>query len=120
MSTPGPDGSPAQRKRTRWLPILGGLAGVLVLLGVLVVVLGNDDPEVGDCVAPEGTRYTAVDCDAAEAQYRVVGTDDDRTGTEFESTPAESMCNDVPSTTVVLWSGDGQDDDGQVLCAAAI
>jgi hypothetical protein len=113
-------GAPVQpKKRNKWLPIVGGIVAVLVVLGVLSTVLGAGDPKVGDCInAADSTSYETVDCNSADAQYRVVGTDADMTGAEFDATPPEEMCTDVPSATVVLWSGTNQDEDGHVFCAA--
>jgi hypothetical protein len=111
-------GAPAQPKKNKWLPIVGGIVAVLLLLVVLVGFLGGGEPEVGDCIQPDGSSYTTVDCGSADAQYRVVGTDADMTGEEFDATPVEEMCTDVPSASVVLWSGSDNAEDGHIFCAA--
>lgn len=58
-----------------------------------------------------------MDCGSADAQYEVVGTDEDMTGDEFDATSADEICTGVPPATVVLWSGGAQDQDGKVFCA---
>jgi hypothetical protein len=112
-------GAPAQpNKKKKWLPIVGGIVAVLVVVVVLSTFLGGGEPKVGDCIQPDGSSYATVDCGSADAQYRVVGTDADMTGDEFDATPAEEMCTAVPSASVVLWSGSSKDEDGKVFCAA--
>ena len=53
------------------------MAGV-VGLGTLGGWLGGGDPEVDDCVQMQGaTSFDVVDCGSSEAEYRVVGIEDE-------------------------------------------
>ena len=114
-------GAPAEpKKKNKVLQIIGAIAAVIVALVVLTTFLGGGDPEVGDCIKPDGTSFEKVDCDADDAEATIVGTDDDMTGTEFDATDVNELCTNVPSATVVLWSGTDQDKDGKVFCAEGI
>jgi hypothetical protein len=39
------------------------------------------------------------------------------TGDEFDATDVSQLCTEVPSATVVLWSGTSNDAAGNVFCA---
>jgi hypothetical protein len=110
---------PAKPKR-KWLPIVGGVVGLIVVLSALGSFLGAGDPEIGDCVKPDGSSFEKVDCDDDAAQAKIVGTDDDMTGVEFDATDVNELCTEVPSATVVLWSGTSNEDNGKVFCAEPI
>jgi hypothetical protein len=114
-------GAPAEpKKKNKVLQIIGAIAAVIVALVVLTTFLGGGDPEVGDCIKPDGTSFEKVDCDANDAEAKIVGTADDMTGTEFDASDVNELCTNVPSATVVLWSGTDQDKDGKVFCAEGI
>ena len=110
---------PAKKSRT-WLPIVGGVLVLLVVLALLSTFLGGGDPEVGDCVTPDGNSFATVDCDSDDAQEEIVGTDDDLTGEEFYASDPNELCLDYPTATSVLWWGSEQDEDGKVYCSAAL
>ncbi len=109
-------GQPTKKSR-RLLPILGGVLGLVVALGLLLSFLGAGDPGIGDCVKPEGTSFETVACDDDEAQAKIVGTDTDMTGDAFDAADADDLCTEVPSATAVLWWGTSNDEDGKVYCA---
>ena len=115
----GPSAQSA-KKSPRWLPILGGVLALVVVLGLLTTFLGGGDPEVGDCVTPDGNSFATVDCDSGDAQEKIVGTDDDLTGDEFYAADPNELCLDYPTATSVLWWGSEQDEDGKVYCSAAL
>ncbi len=102
-----------------WLPIAGGVIGVLVVLGLLVNGFGASDPEVGDCVQRAGDGIEVVDCDSSEAQYRVVGLDEERadlTQSEFYGT--DSTCSQFTGITQQVWIGplDDSGASGDIYC----
>ena len=116
----GPGGAQAYGqppKKSRLLPILAGVAALVVALGLLFSFLGAGDPEIGDCVKPDGASFETVGCDDDEAQAKIVGTDDDMTGDAFDAADANDLCTEVPSATAVLWWGTSNDEDGTVYCA---
>ena len=107
-------------KRSRLWPVLGGVVGLVVVLGALVSFLGSGDPEIGDCVKPDGTSFEPIACDDDQAQARIVGTDDDMTGDAFDAADPDELCTEVPSATAVLWWGTADDEDGKVYCAESL
>jgi hypothetical protein len=117
----GPGGAQAYgqppKRSSKLLPILGGVAALIVALGLLFSFLGAGDPEIGDCVKPDGTSFETVGCDDDEAQAKIVGTDDDMTGDAFDAADVNDLCTEVPSATAVLWWGTSNSEDGTVYCA---
>jgi hypothetical protein len=115
-------GAPApQKPKRKWLPIVGGVIALIVVLSVLTNVLGGGDPKVGDCIQQTGdSDFETVDCDSSDAERKVVGIDDDMTGDEFRDAPAEQLCTDFPDTTFVLWSGSDESEDGHVYCTTDV
>jgi hypothetical protein len=110
-------GQPEKPKR-KWLPIVGGVVAVLVVLGALTNFLGAGDPEVGDCIHQTGVSgFDTVDCDSDDADFRIVGTDADMTGEEFDGTDVNELCGDFQNATSVLWYGTDNAEDGHVYCA---
>jgi hypothetical protein len=87
---------------------------------VLISFLGGGDPEVGDCVKPDGASFEKVDCEDSDAEAKIVGTDDDMTGTAFDAADPADLCTEIPSTTVVLWSGTDNEENGHVYCAEGL
>jgi hypothetical protein len=113
-------GQPQKPKR-KWLPIVGGIVALIVVLGALSTFLGGGKPKVGDCLHQKSaSEYETVKCDAKNADYKIVGTDSDMTGTEFDKTDANSLCTDQPDATYVLWYGSKNDEKGTVFCASDI
>lgn len=117
----GPGGAQAYgeppKKSRKLVPILGGVAALVVALGALFSFLGAGDPEIGDCVKPDGSSFETVACDDDEAQAKIVGTDDDMTGDAFDAADVNDLCTEVPSATAVLWWGTSNSEDGTVYCA---
>jgi hypothetical protein len=115
-------GAPApQKPKRRWLPIVGGVIALIVVLSALTNLLGGGDPKVGDCIQQTGdSNFETVDCDSSDAERKVVGIDDDMTGDEFRDAPAEQLCTDFPDTTFVLWSGSDESEDGHVYCTTDV
>jgi hypothetical protein len=106
-----------QKPKRKWLPIVGGIVALLVVLGALSSFLGVGDPEVGDCVKPDGLSFEMVGCDDDEARAKIIGTEADMTGDEFEAADIDALCTDYANATSVLWYGTSNDDEGQVYCA---
>jgi hypothetical protein len=110
-----------QKPKRKWLPIVGGIVALLVVLGALTSFLGGGDPKVGDCIQQTGdSDFTTVDCDSSDAERKVVGVDQDMTGDAFRDAPAEGLCTDFPETTFVLWSGSDESEDGHVYCTTDV
>ena len=78
--------------------------------------LGSGTPEVGDCVAAEGSSsFEVVDCGSDEAQHRVVGVEAGEM--TYEAYMADDgLCADFASAQMVLWVGE-EGAQGTVLCA---
>ena len=81
---------------------------------------GNVNPaDVGDCIKASGSSFTTVDCDASDAQYKILGVDgEDRTFAEAAS-QLDSVCGAFPTTTYVAWYGD-EGKKGTVYCAGPV
>ncbi|SFL39187.1 LppU/SCO3897 family protein [Geodermatophilus ruber] len=112
------EGAPAPKRAKKWLrvavPVV--VAGV-VGTGVLGNALGLGDPEVGDCVQMQGTTdFEVVDCGSAEAEYRIVGIEDEeQTYPDFMADV--DTCADFPATEAALWIGGMETEPGTVFCA---
>jgi hypothetical protein len=110
-----------QKPKRKWLPIVGGIVALLVVLAALTSFLGGGDPKVGDCIQQTGASdFKTVDCDSSDAERKVVGVDGDMTGDAFRDAPAEDLCTDFPETTFVLWSGSDESEDGHVYCTTDV
>jgi hypothetical protein len=116
-----PSGEPQRAGRPRkWLPIIGGVVGLIVVLN-LVRGFASGDPEVGDCVQDSGSSgFDTVDCDSDDAQFRILGTDEDMTGAEFDATDPNELCGDFADATSVFWYGSDNDSDGTIYCATDV
>jgi hypothetical protein len=102
-----------------------GLAGTVAVVGVgaaysLTGGFGLGDPKIGDCVQMKGeTSFEVVDCGSAEAEYKVVGIEEEEmTYAEFEADM--EACSGFPSTEYVLWTGDVMTEPGTVTCAEPV
>jgi hypothetical protein len=107
----------------KWLGVgVAVLAAGVIGLGALTGWFGAGDPEVGDCVQATGeNEVEVVDCDAAEAQYEIVGIDEqEMTRSEFDAAPIEDICVDFAETEGALWFGDMITEPGTIYCAAAV
>ena len=112
-------GQPVQQsKKRKWIPAVGGVVAVAAVAVVGNSLLGGGDPDIGDCVKPDGDSFDVVDCSSDDAQAKVIGTDDDMTYDEMMSNDA--ACTKFPEATVVLWSGADEDEDGHVYCATDV
>lgn len=125
---PPPHGAePPARPRRLGLKIgLAVAAGLVVLVGAgvvgVVLLLGEDVPEVGACLtdAEDPGEIEVVDCGSEQAAWRVVGHDGSRTEAEFERATREEICQAFPDWENALWlrtnllSG-----EGEVVCLAA-
>ena len=116
---------PAVRPRRQKRPLTrkrGALAVLIVCAGFGVpgLVAGLDDPAVGDCVTADGsTSFELVECDTAEAQYRIVGAEDDlRSKEDFDA--GTDVCAAFPTTGISLWEPIPRSLGGTVYCAEPI
>lgn len=113
----------------RWLLIaLGAAAGVAVLAVVAVLVIGaltgDDVPAVGDCMTHSANpaEMEVVDCDSAEAAWRVIGNDGSWSEQAFEEASQEEVCQAFAGWDNALWLGERTEDlsgDGEVICLAS-
>ena len=129
MTYPGTDVPPAQPApeapaeksgAKKWLPIAGSVAVAGVLgAGSMTGWFGIGDPTVGDCVQMQGeTSFEVVDCDAEDAEFKIVGIQDgEQSYQEFEKDA--NSCSAFPKWEVALWSGE-MTEEGTVYCAEGI
>jgi hypothetical protein len=122
---PGPGAPYAEPQKSgsrKWLAIGGAvLAAGVIGVGALGL-FGAGDPEVGDCVRMvSDTEFEGVDCTADDAEFEVVGIDEqEMTYEEFEEASVEDICVDFATTEVALWIGDMVTEPGTIYCAAGI
>jgi hypothetical protein len=141
MTHPGPDGpatpgehssgataaaqpaaeAPAEKSGLKkWLPIGGSVvvAGV-VAASWLTGGFGPGEPEVGDCGKTTGeTSFEVVDCDAEDAEFKVVGVEKDtQSYQDFETD--ETSCMEFATAEIALWSGE-MTQEGTVYCAEGL
>jgi hypothetical protein len=100
------------------------VAGPLVVAGVAgaswLGLGGGGVPEVGDCGKPSGDdSFEVVDCGSDEAQFRVVGVEDEKM-TQAEYEVDTTACTGFPTAEQILWVGDEFGLDGTVLCAGPV
>ena len=110
-------GSAPGRAKT-WLRVGAPIAVAGVVgLGTLGGWLGWGDPEVDDCVQMVGaTSFDVVDCGSSEAEYRIVGIEDEEMDyPAFMADP--DVCTGFESTEVALWIGELETEPGTVFCA---
>ena len=109
--------TPEKKGLKKVLPIVGSVAGAAVVLGIGGAVFGFGDPEVGDCVQMQGeTDFEQVDCDSADAQYRIVGVDDKKQGYEaFQDDP--EVCTGFADAEAARWIEDAVGAEGTTYCA---
>ena len=102
------------------------LAGTVVVVGGVAAwnLTGGfaGSTEVGDCVKmTSDTEFEAVDCGADDAEYKIVGIDEqEMTYPDFEAAPIEDICVDFATTEVALWIGDVMTEPGTIYCGAAL
>jgi hypothetical protein len=106
----------------KWLSVAGTVA--VVGIGAAYSLTGGfgiGDPEVGDCVQmTSDTDFDVVDCGAAEAEYKIVGIDEDEmTYPDFEdAVAADTACAEFRTWEVALWIGDLETEPGTIYCSA--
>ncbi|SCX56690.1 hypothetical protein SAMN03159343_3480 [Klenkia marina] len=121
---PGAQPQQPQKKSglARILPVIAGVVAVIVVGFLVRGFLGGGAPEVGDCVKSDGASYDVVDCDSDDAEYRIFGTDDDMTESEFradvDTCQAAATQNNI-TDGVSLWYGN-TGDKGEVFCAETL
>jgi hypothetical protein len=96
------------------------VAGVVLLIALLA---GDDVPEVGQCMthSDDPAEMAVVDCDDAEAVWRVIGNDGSWTERDFDQAPRAEVCQAFPEWRNALWLGEQTDDlsgEGEVVCLA--
>ena len=136
----GPQPDPTQQQPGPWAPPqqsgawappqqAGAMAGGLkkwLRIGVPVAVvgvvglggfLGFAEPEVGDCVQMQGeTSFDVVDCGSDEAEYRIVGVEDEEQNyPDFMADP--DICSGFSDWEVALWIGGLETEPGTIYCA---
>jgi hypothetical protein len=112
---------PQQKSGAKKLLAIGGPIVVAGVIGVvsLTRLVGGGDPDVGDCITQKGeASWEVVDCGSDEAQFKVVGIEDEQqTEAEFDADP--DSCGAFAAAEVALWSG-MESDAGTVFCAAPV
>jgi hypothetical protein len=103
---------------------IASIAGAVVVAGgaaafKLTGGFGIGDPSVGDCIQETASSFEVVDCDAAEAQYKILGVEKEEQTFEAASAGSDSLCLDFPATTYLAWYGD-DGGEGKVYCAGDI
>jgi hypothetical protein len=107
----------------KWLPIAGSVAVAGVLgAGSLTGWFGIGDPKVGDCVQMQGeTSFEVVDCGAAEAEYKIVGIqDEEMTWPDFENASVDEVCTAFQTWEVALWIGEMETEPGTIYCSEPV
>ena len=107
-----PRQQPQKSGATKWPPIAGAVAAAGVVgAGSLTGWFGLGDPKVGDCVHMKGeTDFEVVDCGAGEAEYKIVGIQDEElTRPTSRRLPSRTSARDFDTWEVALWIGDLDD-----------
>ena len=117
--------APAEKKGLKKvLPIVGTVAAVgIAAASWLTGGFGSGEPEVGDCVAMKGeTSFDVVDCGADEAEYKIVGIQDEELNwPDFEEAAAvDQVCQDFATWEVALWIGDLETEPGTIYCSESV
>jgi hypothetical protein len=115
-------GQPFQQPKSgppKWLiPVIGGVVLVAAALA-LFAFFGNNEAEVGDCVAQKGIdEVEIVDCGDDNAIAKVVGFDDELTFEDFQSSEGD-FCGDVEEAITFYWEGE-EGEKGRVVCVGDI
>jgi hypothetical protein len=121
-----PQGAPQERPAAsggkKWI----GVAGAVVVAGIggaylLTGGFGIGAPAVGDCIETQGTNdFSVVGCDAEEAEYEVVGIEDEKlTESGFMEDP--DTCADFPTAEAAFWEATGMiTEKGTVYCVGPL
>ena len=113
-----PYGQPEQKggAAKKVLLAVGGVLVALVAVGLLFTMLGAGDPEVGDCVANfAGEEVEVVDCDAAEAEGRIVGIDEQEL--DYQEFMDQEVCLEFETAVGAIWVGADEAQPGTIYCA---
>ena len=97
-----------QTKRRTWLPILGGVIVLVVVLGLLNTFLGGNSAKAGDCVNEKTNEIGVVDCTSKTAAYKVAGVVDDVSQNDLQNDAA--VCDKWPNSVAYAWEGNKPDD----------
>ena len=111
-------GAPKAPSRPKKLARIGGSILVAGVAAASWTGLGGSGvPEVGDCGRASGDdSFEVVECDSGEAEFRVVGVEEEKmTLAEYEADT--EACTSFATAGSVLWVGDEFGLDGTVLCA---
>ncbi len=109
--------------KKKWLGIAGGVVVAGAVGATALGLFGGGSSEVGDCIKTTSeTDYETVDCGSDEAQFKIVGIDDqEMTYKDFEEAPVEDICVDfVDQTEYALWEGDMVTEPGTIYCAGPV
>jgi hypothetical protein len=120
---PAPPAGQGPSSRKKWLGIAGGVVVAGAVGANALGLFGSGTSEVGDCIATTSeTDYETVDCDAKEAEFRIIGIDDqEMTYSDFEDAPIEDICVDFADRTeYALWEGDMITEPGTIYCAGPV
>jgi hypothetical protein len=102
-----------------WIGIIGGIVAVLLVVVAVLAFIGGD-PEVGDCLQEDGQDLSVVDCDDADAAWRLVGVQEgEQTYDEYLADP-QTCADFLPEAIQSFWIGENGDQSGQgqVYCVA--
>ena len=118
--------SPVEKKTgaKKW----ASLAGTVAIVGAgaayqLTGGFGIGDPKVNDCVQMKGdTDFDVVDCGSADAQYKIVGIDDQKMKyPDFQdAAAADTICTAFQTWEVALWIGDVLTEPGTIYCSEPV
>ncbi|MGY1836139.1 hypothetical protein ACI79P_13605 [Blastococcus sp. SYSU DS0510] len=104
---------------TKVLLAVGGVLVALVAVGLLFSMLGGGEPEVGDCVANvAGEQVEVVDCDAAEAEGRIVGIDEQEL--DYAEFIEQDVCLEFETAVGAIWVGADETEPGTIYCAEPV
>ena len=125
---PAPQGPPppagqGTSSKKKWLGIVGGVVVAGAVGASALGLFGGGSSEVGDCIKTTSeTDYETVDCGSGEAQFKIVGIDDqEMTYKDFEEAPVEDICVDfADQTEYALWEGEMVTEPGTIYCAGPV
>lgn len=117
-----PSGQGTSSKK-KWFGIAGGVVVAGAVGASALGLFGGGSSEVGDCIKTTSeTDYETVDCGSDEAQFKIVGIDDqEMTYKDFEDAAVEDICVDFfDETEYALWEGETVTEPGTIYCAGPV